>query len=594
MSGLPARFLLTGALALLLAACGLERDPVRSGLLRAESLRASTLDCVDCVIPTPLSELAEASVRDSGADRPVHYVALLDDGEASLVLRLHLIRSARRTVELQSFILGDDQSGRLVLAELVAAARRGVRVRVLLDQLFSLDDAGLVAALASAHVNLELRVFNPTFGELGTQPVEFAAGILCCFVRFNQRMHEKLLLVDGRYGVTGGRNVDDRYFDLSDTFVYRDRDVLLVGPETAAMAEGFEADWHHESAVPAAGLRDVAVALERPAGTPLDRRLAELGARAGAIAQRAGDAGWVRGEFVERAFRVGRVSYFADLPDKLFSKAPVRNRAASDELAELLAGAQERVTLETPYLVLSKRAQEVLGDLRTRHPEIQMRVVTNSLAATDAFYVYAISYKYKRRYLARFKLDLHEFKPNPTALGEGTVEARGKPRIRIREPVPLTRPGVRRGLHAKALVLDGRIAVIGSHNFDPRSERLNTENGLVVWDETFARALEASVERDLAPEQAWLVARQPVRDPVNRIGVSLTKVSEHLPVFDIWPFRYATSYERLPDCTPDPEQPPALDPCYRDVGDFPEVGVSLKQLYTRLVAAFGAGLEPIL
>jgi phosphatidylserine/phosphatidylglycerophosphate/cardiolipin synthase-like enzyme len=591
------RTVLTLLAALALGACALERAPRRADIERAEAMRPTALECAGCAEETPLAELAERSASESTPDAPVHFVSLLEDGAGALALRLNLVRAARESIELQTFILEDDDAGRLVLAELLRAAKRGVRVRILSDQLFSVGDKRLLAALATAHANLELKSFNPAFGKASTQPAEFAAGILCCFLRFNQRMHQKLLLVDGRYGITGGRNVDNRYYDLSTTFNYRDRDVLLVGPETRAMAHGFEQHWRHDGSVPAAGLRDVASALDDARGLDLAARLAEVGADAATIAARGRDPAYVRREFVDTAFRVGRVEYFADHPSKLFGEPDPDARDVSERLAVLIEGASERVTLETPYLVLSHRARAAFQKLRDERPQVRVRVQTNSLAATDAFYVYAISYKYKRRYLSRYKFQLHEYKPFPADYAAAPVDPESG-RIRRRQPIPLARPGVRRGLHAKAIVLDGAIAVIGTHNFDPRSDRLNTESGLIVWDAPFAQALEQSIERDMAPGNSWLVARRPPRDTIGRVGAGIGKISESLPLFDLWPFRYATSYELKPDC-PEPILPARprseeFQRCYEDVGELPEVGVSLKQVYTRLVTAFGAVLVPIL
>ena len=590
------RLLLASFVVLALSACALERAPRRADLERAEGLRPTTLDCAGCAEDTPLAALVEVSAAESTVEAPVHFVSLVEDGESALALRLNLVRAARESVELQTFILENDDAGRLMLGELLRAARRGVRVRILSDQLFSLGDLRLLAALATAHANLELKSFNPAFGNASTAPSEFAAGILCCFLRFNQRMHQKLLLVDRRYGITGGRNVDDRYYDLSSAFNYRDRDVLLIGPETESMARAFEQHWQHDGSVPAAGLRDVAREVGRTADLDLPARLVAQSPEAQAIAVRARDPEFVRRAFIEPAFRVGRVEYFADHPSKLFGERAPETRDESERLALLIEGASERVTLQTPYLVLSQRARDAFQKLRVEHPKIVFRVATNSLAATDAFYVYAISYKYKRRYMSRYKFELHEYKPHPADYA-GPHDPEGG-LIHRREPIPLARPGVRRGLHAKAIVLDGRIAVIGTHNFDPRSDRLNTEPGLIVWDAPFARALEQSIERDMAPENSWLMARRPPRDPISRIGAAIGKVSERLPVFDLWPFRYATSYELKPECpvAPMPPRPRSeeFQRCYEDVGELPEVGVSLKQVYTRLVTAFGAVLEPIL
>jgi putative cardiolipin synthase len=242
-------------------------------------------------------------------------------------------------------------------------------------------------------------------------------------------------------------------------------------------------------------------------------------------------------------------------------------------------------------------------------------VSTNSLASTDAFYVYALSHKYKRRYLRDFGFRIHEFKPFPASapidleatgaldgevLGGGATEAlvrsgsAGRRGREPRGPLPLKHAGLRVGLHAKSMVIDGEVGMVGTHNFDPRSDRLNTESALIVYDPGFAAELAAAILRDTQPENAWTIAprqRVALLSPVND-GVGL--LFESLPLFDLWPFRYATSYELKPGCAPLPPGDPRFHDCYEPVGDFPEVGLPLKSIYTRILTAFGAGLAPIL
>ena len=156
------------------------------------------------------------------------------------------------------------------------------------------------------------------------------------------------------------------------------------------------------------------------------------------------------------------------------------------------------------------------------------------------------------------------------------------------------RAGVRIGLHAKSLVVDARIGVVGSHNFDPRSDNLNTESMIVIHDEAFARALATSINNDILPENSWLIAKKEELPLVSQLSYNLGKMSEKLPIFDLWPFPYATSFEQQPGCGPLPEGHPEFYTCYKDVGDFPEVNMSMKSIYTRILTAFGAGLVPIL
>jgi phosphatidylserine/phosphatidylglycerophosphate/cardiolipin synthase-like enzyme len=601
-----------------LAACA------NSRLLRQQAgeivarTQPEALTCTDtdrCAQPSVYAELLERTAQEGTSSAPVHYVNLLDRGEDSLALRLHLIRAARVSIDIQTFIFSEDDTGHVVLQELLSAARRGVRVRVLSDQLFSIDNMSLLARLARAHRNFELRLYNPTFDEARTAPLEFAAGILCCFFHFNQRMHNKLMLFDGAIGISGGRNIDDRYFDWSDEFNYRDRDVLVLGPATREMQESFEAFWAHDTAVPLSRLKDVAERIVRDDQdeTGVDAARVRNPERVLAVKRRADDVEWLHREFIEDAFRVGRVAYFADLPNKPFERHKDHDRDLTRLVGELFRQARASIWMQTPYLVISRAARKTLLAQRRAHPELRIVVSTNSLASTDAFYVYAISHKYKRRYLRKYGFDIYEYKPFPgrngvhltrpedfvasaSGLGSGGSMGSGadRPKVRKREPAPLTRLGVRRGMHAKSIVIDGYVSLIGSHNFDPRSDDLNTESGVIVWDEPLARALQDSIAEDVRPENSWIIARRPEVPVVSEVNHAISAVSEGLPIFDLWPFRYATSYELKPECAPMYAGDADFARCHVSVGEFPEVNLSLKQIYTRIITAFGWGLMPIL
>jgi phosphatidylserine/phosphatidylglycerophosphate/cardiolipin synthase-like enzyme len=234
------------------------------------------------------------------------------------------------------------------------------------------------------------------------------------------------------------------------------------------------------------------------------------------------------------------------------------------------------------------------------------------LAATDAFPVYAISYKYKRLYLRELGFQIYEFKPFPddmTAAQAVAAGASGETETNVAEgsnspdlfptgsrrgPVPLNRVGSRSGLHSKSMVVDGQVGIVGSHNFDPRSNDYNTESLVVVRDPAFAKALAASIRRDMTPGNAWVIAPRANLPLFSQLNYNLGKASEKLPIFDIWPFPYASSYELKPGCRPLPVNDPGFLGCYQSVGDFPEVNLSLKMIYTRILTVFGAGFIPIL
>ncbi|WP_435532963.1 phospholipase D family protein [Stenotrophomonas koreensis] len=645
--------------------------------------RSDARDCQredNCAADSPLRALAGEAFSRSQPSQPVHYATILDEGEASLVARINLLRSATRSIDLQTYIFDTDDSARLVIDELLAAARRGVKVRLLIDQLSAITDLQTLGALAGAHHNLQLRVYNPTFGKATPTYLHYAASVICCFRRFNQRMHNKLLVIDDAIGVVGGRNYQDDYYDWDTEYNFRDRDVIISGPEVREMAVNFDAFWAAPRAVPVEQLNDVGRYLLRhgvPALPPLPGRNPERVARAQALAD---DQAWVQARFVDSALEVGPVHYVADLPDK--HQPAAGDEDASFRLDRLLGSAQQEVLLQTPYLVMSDAARDLFGQLRQRPQRVRVKVSTNSLAATDNPIVYALSYKYKRRNMRELGMEIYEYKPFPLAppvaafnlepgaatdtlpawvlapqtsaggelrrpLPAGVAVERGVPAAESRSlllgsgasgrsqtnalgdlrrrqpggseverdvlraetrpsflgsgatsrPLPVTRDGVRMGLHAKSLVIDRRIGVIGTHNFDPRSENYNTEAMVVIEDAAFAQALAGSIEADMRPENSWVVAPRQRLPVLGQLNYSVGKASEALPVLDVWPWRYATVFEYQPSAQcPQPLsiRDPQFYACYRALGDFPEVNVGGKWLLVRMLTAFGAGLVPIL
>ena len=633
-------------LALLCSACASLSDRQRdraAGI--AAGARSTVVECEQadaCALSSPLYDLAGQARAASTPEAPRHYAVILDQGSDALLARLNLIRSARERIDLQTYIFDKDDSARLVLDELLAAARRGVKVRVLIDQLSAIADLQILAALSGAHQNFAIRIYNPSFGKAKLNYLDYAGSVLCCFRRFNQRMHTKLLLVDDRIGISGGRNYQDDYFDWDAEYNFRDRDVLVAGPEAAAMAANFQAFWEARRSVPAERLNDVGRTLLREGvpAMPVPRYLRPE--RVQAARAEASDADLVRERFVEPAFAVGAVRYIADLPQKHRRERRDDDAPAAPELEALIRGAQKEVLLQTPYLVMSKQAQAMFRDMRKREPPPQVVVSTNSLAATDNPVVYSMSFKYKRRYLREFGFQIHEFKPfpadapfEPGALGadlpvfEATAapapsSAASKPRPSLRErrlaerglrkdpdseagrfralgsggmPMRLKQAGMRMGLHAKSMVVDGKVGVVGTHNFDPRGDTYNTESAVVIEDPAFAARLSASIQRDMAPGNAWTIGRRDSSPILPGVEYTLARVSERMPIFDLWPIKYATSYEFVPgpDC-PSPPSPfdPRFRACHTPVGNSPEVDIGLKWLGVRVFTAFGSGLSPIL
>jgi len=627
MHGMSPRQLITCSLllaALLLQGCTLSRAQIR----RADTVVASTVYRTDscdrsdhCAVPSPLLQAAERALAVSTPQHPVHVVTLLDDSEPALAARINLIRAARRSIDVQTYIWDQDDVGQLMLNELVQAARRGVKVRILADQLFSFDDPTLLDELTRASSNLQVRLYNPTFHKAHTPPLDFAAGILCCFMHFNQRMHNKLFLVDDSIGITGGRNYEDRYFDWDPNFDYVDRDVMVGGPAARQMAASFNLFWQHKRSVPLSQLRDVnqRILADTSAPTwPTPHYREPL--RVAQVQQAAEDPQWLQAWLVEPTLQTGEVEYFSDLPAKTAKPDRLQALEFTRHVMRMVSEARSEVLLQTPYLVLSGQAQRIFEHLHQRKDPPRVIVSTNSLASTDAFAVYAMSYKHRKRYLTKFGFEIHELKPHApgpavdyelTNLGTdtltmptGTATPSNARRTRFHllgslgsnsRPAPLLTTGRRFGLHAKSIVIDDQFAMVGSHNFDPRSDHYNTEAGVIVYDKRFAAEVRQSILRDTQPENAWVIApRQSVVPMLTDVNQAIGDVSEHLPLFDLWPFRYATSFDLKPGCQPMRASNPGFYQCYQPVGDFPDVALSPKLVITRLITAFGVGIKGIL
>ena len=584
---------------LVLPACSLSAKKVQQVNERVADQQEIGLTCfprtIDrCADSSPVLELGRAATRDSR-----HHITLVEYGEDALKLRVHMIRAARSYIELQNFILRSDDTGVLILNELLDAARRGVKVRLLLDQMFSFSDVEYLVRLTMAHNNFEIRFYNPSFDKAKMAKHDWVSGMACCFRRVNQRMHNKLLVADDVVGVIGGRNIADRYFDYDTNYNFKDRDLVVYGGTAREMRESFDWFWDDPQTVPVQHLRDVAAELLN--GEPAQLEPYQPAPRLLPLLQQVGDERQMKTLFVEPAFLVDRLEYFSDLPRKHTSPDEVVTNDTSSELYRVLTSAHHSVVIQSPYMVLSKRVRELFSSLRERHPDIELVFSTNSLASTDADTVYANTHRHKKRYVGRLGFQMYEFKPYPVDAPEffprwpELIEEK-RQGVASKSSVSgdnstIPMPAPRSGLHSKSFVVDGSVAMIGSHNFDPRSEGFNTENGLIVWDETFAQKLEQLIRRDIEPQNSWIVALKPNREQEK---TAIDPVPKTIPEFKPWSYSSTSVYELAPGKEPVLPDSPDFYRNYYAVGSFPEVIRTRRQITVLFLASFFFFLEPIL
>jgi putative cardiolipin synthase len=394
---------------------------------------------------------------------------LLTRSNNALMSRIALIDHAAHTIDLQYYIFANDDTGRLVAQRLLAAADRGVRVRMLLDDI-TLDDDGRVFDALDAHPEIEVRRFNPFHTTNPSLPSKIAQFILDG-ERLNRRMHNKSFTVDGRVTLVGGRNIGDEYFGASREIAFVDLDVLAIGPIVADVAADFERYWNSASATPVASVLAQAS----------DDALAAFAARATQVADSTPAAEYLRTvanlPLVHDMLAVRLPWIWA--PTRMLSDDPAKGLAreklrdlVSRRLAETLGAIERELYLVSPYFVPTARGAAFFAAHARRG--IRVMVLTNSLEATDVIAVHA---GYAKRRRALLRAGVHLFELRRTAPGrKHLLRGRG-----------LQRGSSGASLHSKTFSLDCTRMFVGSFNFDQRSARLNTEIGLLIDSPELAR-----------------------------------------------------------------------------------------------------------
>jgi phosphatidylserine/phosphatidylglycerophosphate/cardiolipin synthase-like enzyme len=488
-------------------------------------------------------------------------------------------------------------------------------VKIVSDQLLSVGDAKIMSSWLLAHENLKFKFYNPTYNELETSDMEIAQAGLTNLSGINQRMHSKLLLVDEKVGIIGGRNHENMYFDRDPKYNFKDRDILVIGPVVADMLRSFHEYWNYKFSVPGQYLNDVGAHLE--AGDyelfQVDESLDEFFPD---IHRNASDYEHIRRVFVEKAFRVeGEVEFFADAPGKPEDADKGATWSTSAGIRSVVLQAADSLVIQTPYLMFSSSALRSLRKFRRMHPDLEIIAITNSLASTDHFFTYAVAMKQKKKMLKNLRFKIFELKPVPgdvhkmiprydqlveeaKALREkeemekseeaGDKREQEDTRMLVKAEGPIT------GLHAKSLVIDDRIALVGSHNFDPRSAIYDTQLAVAIWDEQVARALKANILRDTEHQNSWVVAKQQQVPLISFFSGIIETISRALPILDIWPFKYSSSFELKEGQEPVPPDDPEFYESYENVGQFPEVESSAKDVQTRLFSTMGGFAEPLM
>lgn len=397
----------------------------------------------------------------------------LSTGDDALLARIALIESAQHSLDLQYYLFGDDETSNVITWRLYEAAQRGVKIRLLLDDMQRRDDK--IMAMLNHHPNIEIRLFNPHIGRTSR-----ALSFLSDFSRLNHRMHNKSMTADGVAAIVGGRNIGNEYFSFSSHVEFGDFDLLLFGPAVGETAEQFDLYWNSDQTLPVSAL--ISLSEEETHQT-----LADL------VDVTALEAPFKTGEYditqlplfehlkrgtLELYWGEARLWY--DLPEKV----KTQSSQLAESLSERLNAATDSIVLISPYFVPTEAGTLALKKLVEKG--IKITIITNSLASNDVFAVHGWYAKY-REDLLESGIELWEMKASAEIKRQWSLIG-----------------SQRASLHAKVIVIDDADVVVGSMNWDPRSANLNTEMAVVVDHPDYAKSVTSQLN-DVLPQVAFNV-----------------------------------------------------------------------------------------
>ena len=409
---------------------------------------------------------------------------LLPEAKEALDIRLALIENAQTSLDIQYFIWNGDAAGSLAWEAVASAADRGVRVRMLVDDLYMASKGNLDPGLAaiSAHPNIELRIFNP--GKYRSGTAGLAGNFLTRFSEFNRRMHNKLLIADGQFAVIGGRNVGNEYYGLNEAYNFLDLDVLLAGAGVVQAGIGFDEYWNDDSAYPASSLAETTKedfdALRRENDAIIGENADKLSSYLG--------------------FGAARKALFAGVPERMsagngrYLQDPAEDTESEDLRIYSILSAEgvegvDRMYIVTAYFIpRGNMLEQLKADI---DGGMEVHILTNSMASNDHTAAASQYNKFRSDILAT-GVHLYEFKHQPAAPVRAMADV---------EPVR----GGFIGLHSKAGVDNTGKCFVGSLNLDPRAIDINTENGMDIESDELCDDLRELIVEQMRPENAWKV-----------------------------------------------------------------------------------------
>ncbi len=466
------------------ASCKEESNPLT--MYKSKDFCSKIHTCQSKSLSEELASLPELQDGKTGA-----YV--LEDGSGSMLLRAWLTQHAEKTIDIQYFIFSTDNIGLIACDYLVRAADRGVKIRLLVDDILINAPFEDILVL-DAHENISIKIYNPGVN-LGKSFLGKIKNFATDFRGSNQRMHNKTFIVDDQLIITGGRNIADEYFDYDHEYNFRDRDIFLLGDPKNQVQTSFTQFWDSNLSVDV-----VELAKEIPERANEENKYSALH-QYSCNPENFWPEIRTRIENLPLAFQqikesnkitwLDSIEFISDLPGKNEETSGLGGGGIStSKLIELIKNAKESIDIQSPYLVTTELSRRLFTDAVKRG--VKIRILTNSLASTDNLEAFA-GYQSDRKKLLETGVRIFEFKPDAPIRKElmtGVLHQN-------LEHIPIF------GLHAKTMVIDAKVSIIGTFNLDPRSANLNTECIVVVRSDKITKGVMQGMEVEFAKENAW-------------------------------------------------------------------------------------------
>ncbi len=422
-------------------------------------------------------------------------VYVLEEGLEAITSRAWMCNHAQKTMDIQYFIFSEDNIGIISCDYMLRAACAGIKVRVIVDDLLQNSNPDYILGLAQ-HENIEIKIYNPNL-TVGSNLVEKIYTGITDFRGMNQRMHHKTFIVDGQMAITGGRNMADEYFDFDHEYNFRDRDVLLIGGETSKIQSEFNRYWSSELSVSISDL--VEFSNEQYSPIELYKWINMYSVDSTNF--------WpsVQSSIPTIMNDITQSEYFHYLEDvKFYSDDPGKNDGtkglggggiSTTALMELVDNAKKNIYIQSPYLVTTQIGVDLFTSAVNRGVEVH--ILTNSLSSTDNLEAFS-GYQRGREALLDAGVQIYEYKPD-AEIRKSIIDNDLQRKMDF-QPIF--------GLHAKSMVVDEKIAVVGTFNLDPRSAHLNTECVTVMQSPEISKEMLSIMKLELEPPNAWKVTKE--------------------------------------------------------------------------------------